>query len=131
MLANGGTGPNMENHPAIGDYPDRLVGARERKEITLYSDVHVGRLEKQGKHPKRIQVGPNRVAWSLRELLMYVAEKIAQRDALAAESDTSHDTEPDQQDLAGIGHNRPPERTVASSKDATAPRVAVHAEATA
>ena len=101
----------MHTHPAIGDYPDRLVGARERKEITLFSDVHVGRLEKEGKHPKRIQVGPSRVAWSLRELSRYVAEKIAERDALAAKGDTSHNTEPDQQHNAGIGHNGAPEAT--------------------
>ena len=44
--------------------------------------------------------------------------------------DTSHDTDPAQQDLAGIGHNGAPEATVALAEDATAPPVAL-TEATA
>ena len=56
-----------------------------------YSDVHVGRLEKAGKFPKRIALGPGRNGWSLRELMAYIEEKKRQRDALAAQADQAQD----------------------------------------
>ena len=79
--------PNMNNHPAVGDYPDRIVSAKERRRIVPYSDVHVGRLEKAGKFPKRIALGPGRNGWSLRELIQWVEEKKKQRDAANTEAD--------------------------------------------
>ena len=46
----------------------------------------------------------------------------------AAQADTSHDTDPDQQDLAGIGHGGAPEAPLARVEDATAPPVEALAE---
>ena len=55
--------------------PDRLVSAKERRTIIPYSDMQVLRLEKDEKFPRRIRIGPNRVAWRLSELLAWIEEK--------------------------------------------------------
>ncbi|PUD98732.1 MAG: hypothetical protein C3L25_11550 [Candidatus Sedimenticola endophacoides] len=38
----------------------RLLSKRQLKEMVLYSPQHIARLEKTGKFPKRVQIGPNR-----------------------------------------------------------------------
>ena len=58
---------------------DRIIDAKERRKITLYSDMHVWRMEKAGTFPCRIQLGPNRVGWSLNECLEWIAAKKARR----------------------------------------------------
>ena len=66
---------------------DRLVDRKERRRIIPYSDMHYGRLEKRGLVPARIKLSPNgRVAWRLSELLAYVQQKTAERDAKASEA---------------------------------------------
>jgi prophage regulatory protein len=46
-----------------GHAGDRLLPWPEVAKIIPYSRMHVGRLEKAGLFPARVQVGPNRVAW--------------------------------------------------------------------
>ena len=46
-----------------------------------YTPQHVQRLETAGKFPKRVQLGPNRVAWLLSEVDEWVNERITMRDA--------------------------------------------------
>lgn len=41
----------------------RLLSKRQVKEMVLYSPQHIARLEKAGKFPRRVQIGPNRVGW--------------------------------------------------------------------
>ena len=60
---------------------DQIVLAPERRQMTGYSDMHVWRLEKAGKFPRRIRLGPNRVGWSLHELQQWLDEKKAERGA--------------------------------------------------
>ena len=36
---------------------DRLISAPERRELVPYSDMHVWRLERDGKFPRRIPLG--------------------------------------------------------------------------
>ena len=49
-----------------------------------YSRMHVDRLEKAGRFPKRVQLGPNSVAWVEDEIIAWQAERIAARDPRAA-----------------------------------------------
>lgn len=46
--------------------------------------MHVDRLEKADKFPKRIRLGEATVAWLEEEIDAYVASRIAQRDQAAA-----------------------------------------------
>lgn len=45
-----------------------------------YSRVHIDRLEKAGRFPRRVQLGPNSVAWVEDEIIDWQAERIAARD---------------------------------------------------
>lgn len=54
---------------------DRFLSAKEVKGIVLYSMVHIRRLEQRGEFPQRIQLGPNRIAWSELEIVEWVENK--------------------------------------------------------
>ena len=49
-----------------------------------WSRMHIDRLEKAGKFPKRVQLAPNSVGWVENEILAWLAERIAARDREAA-----------------------------------------------
>jgi prophage regulatory protein len=49
-----------------------------------YSRMHIDRLEKAGKFPKRVQLGPNSVVWLEDEIVARQAKLIAARDQSAA-----------------------------------------------
>ena len=51
---------------------DRIITAAERRIYVPYSDMHIWRLEKAGKFPKRIPLGPNRVGWSHAEVMAWI-----------------------------------------------------------
>ncbi|MFL4468497.1 helix-turn-helix transcriptional regulator [Tateyamaria armeniaca] len=57
----------------------RILSKRQVKELVLYSPQHIGRLEKAGQFPKRVQLGPNRVGWLESEVLDWLNERLAQR----------------------------------------------------
>lgn len=59
---------------------DRIIRAPERRKIVPYSDMHIWRLEKAGRFPKRIKLGPQSVGWSLREILEYIEARKAERE---------------------------------------------------
>lgn len=54
---------------------ERLVREAERKSITTLSRSRTTQLEKEGKHPKRIVLGSNSVAWRLSSLLLFINSK--------------------------------------------------------
>lgn len=58
----------------------RLITRTELLAIVPYTPQHILRLEKRGLFPRRIQVGPNRVAWLLSEIEEWVAARIFERD---------------------------------------------------
>ena len=58
----------------------RLLSKRQLKEMILYSPQHVARLEKAGKFPKRVQIGPNRVGWVEGEVLDWLQERMDCRE---------------------------------------------------
>ena len=58
-----------------------LVSKKELKALGIpYSFQHIARLEKAGQFPKRVQLGPCRVAWCYQEVCDWVANKVALRD---------------------------------------------------
>ena len=65
------------------DEGDRLISAKERRELVPYSDMHIWRLERDDKFPRRIPLGGNRVGWSLQEVQEWIeARKAGRIDAL-------------------------------------------------
>jgi prophage regulatory protein len=58
----------------------RIVSKRELKALVLYSPQHIARLEKAGKFPLRVQLGPNRVGWVESEVLDWIAERMNRRE---------------------------------------------------
>lgn len=49
-----------------------------------YSKVHIWRLEKAHKFPKRVRLGENRHGWLDHEIDQWLEGRIAERDALPA-----------------------------------------------
>ena len=45
-----------------------------------YSRMHIDRLEREGKFPRRAYLGPKTVAWVEDEIDAYAREKLAHRD---------------------------------------------------
>ena len=75
----------------LDDIIDRIIVASERRQLVPYSDMHIGRLEKAGKFPKRIKLNPNgRVGWSLHEVLAWIDARKAERDTETARPKTPH-----------------------------------------
>ena len=64
-----------------GDIVMRILSKRQVKELVLYSPQHIARLEKAGSFPKRVQLGPNRVGWVEAEVLEWLKERLARREA--------------------------------------------------
>jgi prophage regulatory protein len=60
--------------------PKRLITKRELCQMVPYTPQHILRLEKEGKFPRRVQVGANRVAWLESEVEAWVAARVAERD---------------------------------------------------
>ena len=58
----------------------RILSKRQLKEIVLYSPQHIARLEKAGKFPKRVQLGPCRVGWVEEEVLDWLQERLTERE---------------------------------------------------
>ncbi|MEQ5202536.1 MULTISPECIES: helix-turn-helix transcriptional regulator [Providencia] len=65
----------MELLKRHGEPRDRLVREKERKIITSISRTTAWKLEREGKFPKRKQLGPKSCAWLLSDLLIWINEK--------------------------------------------------------
>jgi prophage regulatory protein len=63
-----------------GEIVMRILSKRQLKEMVLYSPQHVARLEKAGKFPQRIQLGPNRVGWVEDEVLDWLQKRLDCRE---------------------------------------------------
>ncbi len=53
----------------------RIVTRKELRLIVPYTPQHILRLEKQGKFPKRIHIGPRRVGWYLTSVEAWLADR--------------------------------------------------------
>jgi prophage regulatory protein len=58
---------------------DRIIRDKELRTMVPYSSMHIWRLERAGRFPARIRLGPNRVGWSLREVSDWLDERKAER----------------------------------------------------
>ena len=58
---------------------DRVIRDKELRTMVPYSSMHIWRLERAGRFPARIRLGPNRVGWSLREVSDWLEERKAER----------------------------------------------------
>lgn len=56
-------------------HTDKLIDRNKRRELIPYSDTHIDRLEKRGLFPRRLKIGPNRVAWLLSEILAWIEQR--------------------------------------------------------
>ena len=62
---------------------DRIVSAKERRQMIPYSDMQIWRLEQAGRFPTRVRLGGeggNRIGWSYRELQEWIAVRKAERE---------------------------------------------------
>lgn len=63
---------------------NRVIRFPEVKRRVGYSRMHVDRLEKDGKFPKRIRLGENSVGWLESEVNAWLAAKVEARNFPAA-----------------------------------------------
>ena len=71
---------------AHGETSMRLIAYDELKSLkgVKYSKVQLWRLERDGRFPKRVSVGPQRYAWLESELDDWIQSRIRVRDEAAA-----------------------------------------------
>jgi prophage regulatory protein len=65
----------------MNDNPLRIIRADELKDKVGYSIMTVWRLERDGKFPKRIQLGAGAVGWIESEVDAWIAARMAERAA--------------------------------------------------
>jgi prophage regulatory protein len=67
----------------IGKMAARLLSYPELKEEKgiRWSDQHLGRLERAGRFPKRVRIGPKTVGWLEDEIDAHTDALVAERDA--------------------------------------------------
>jgi prophage regulatory protein len=63
---------------------DRVVLEPERQQLTGYSRAWWFQLERKGTVPKRIRLGDRKVGWLHSELMAWLRERAAARDAEGA-----------------------------------------------
>ena len=61
----------------------RILSKKDLRALVLYSPAHIDRLEKAGRFPKRVQLGPCRVGWIESEVLAWLDARINERDGTA------------------------------------------------
>jgi prophage regulatory protein len=58
----------------------RILRQRQVCEKVGYSTMHIYRLEKAGKFPRRVRLGPNSVGFVAEEVDAWIEARIAERD---------------------------------------------------
>ena len=66
----------------MAQFGKQLVSKKELRTVCgiPYTPQHIARLEAAGQFPKRVRLGPNRVAWLLSEVDAWVSERVVIRD---------------------------------------------------
>lgn len=54
---------------------ERMLNRHELQQLVGYSHMHILRLEKDGRFPRRIQIGENRVGWRLGDILDWIESR--------------------------------------------------------
>lgn len=62
----------------------RIVTKKELRLLVPYTPQHILKLEKQGRFPRRIQIGPRRVGWRLSDIEAWIAERAAETKSFAS-----------------------------------------------
>jgi len=75
-----GTAGSPAQSSSLAKQSIRLITRADLHAMVPYTPQHILRLEKRGLFPRRIQVGPNRVAWVLSEIEEWVAARVFERD---------------------------------------------------
>ncbi|BDW86635.1 helix-turn-helix transcriptional regulator [Roseicyclus marinus] len=57
----------------------RILTEMQVKERVPYSSSHIRRMERAGRFPKRVRLGPCRVGWVESEVQDWLAERLAER----------------------------------------------------
>ncbi len=53
----------------------RIISKKELLRLVPYCDQHILRLEKQGKFPRRLDLGANRVGWRFADIETWVRSR--------------------------------------------------------
>jgi len=53
----------------------RILTKKEVCALVPYTPQHIHRLEKAGRFPRRLQLGPNRVGWRLTDIEQWINER--------------------------------------------------------
>ncbi|MEH6823847.1 MAG: AlpA family phage regulatory protein [Motiliproteus sp.] len=72
------TSPTSEQRPALlaeAGEKEALCRDNDRKLITSLSRSRTWQLEREGKHPKRVILGPQSVAWRKSDLLAWITQQ--------------------------------------------------------
>lgn len=72
---------------------DICLDARAVRHRVSFTIQHIGRLERAGRFPKRIHLGPARVGWSLRDVLAWMQSKVDARPSGPTSEKVSLDTD--------------------------------------
>lgn len=63
----------------IGGTAMRFLSKKQVKQMVLYSFAHIARMERDGKFPKRVPLGPGRVGYVEQEVLDWMQKRVESR----------------------------------------------------
>lgn len=58
-----------------------MIDKTELKKIVPFSSSYIAKLEKAGKFPRRVRLGPCRVGWLHHEVIEWIHERVSAREA--------------------------------------------------
>jgi prophage regulatory protein len=61
------------------ELPPELMLAGEVAKRIPYSQIHLRRMEAQGRFPRRVRLGANRVGWVRAEVDQWLSDRIGER----------------------------------------------------
>jgi len=64
-----------------------MISSEQLADIVPYSQNQLRRLEAQGRFPKRVRIGPNRVAWVQEEIERWFETRMDERNNKTEEND--------------------------------------------
>ena len=62
----------------------RILSKKELRQLVLYSPAQIDRMEKAGRFPKRVRLGPCRVGWVEEEVLGWLEARLRAREIMTA-----------------------------------------------
>jgi prophage regulatory protein len=60
---------------------DKLLTMSNLKDFVPYSKPTIYQMIREGRFPKQVRLGPNRVAWRRSEVLGWIEERAAERES--------------------------------------------------